>query len=205
MMNYKNIFFLLVTTIFLSACQGDKDPYVKNMVEKLTNDKIILASGEEITIPPNGGDKTVLFIVCSGEFDLNPDAEIMDQKLNDNGVNLATMLSGFFKDVKVDGGVLAAMHPVANQFGQIIAEPNGWTTFNYNTIDYGAFLDYIYDMKKGDRFIVVEDPRTMSKLLNTLSGSSYPELESTPNFGTRKIWYVETSRRTDVNIRELRF
>lgn len=203
----KKISWSLVMLTFLlgfSACEGDgkKEVKVPNMITKIDKEEVTLASGEVIKIPLKTDGKSVFFILPPGQFDegtLGP-----DMRLNENGLALANTLKGLFKDLRINGGVLAAMSAVTNGTAQTIAEPHGLTAFNFNNIDYGAFLDYVYEDKKGERFVVVEDPLKIDDLLFTISGGTYT-MEKNPNYGERIIWYVESPMRTKATIRELKY
>lgn len=203
----KNGTLVLILFVFLfsfSACgdDGDKEVKVPNMITSIEKEQLTLASGEVINIPMKQDGKSVFFILPPGQFaesTLGP-----EMRLNENGVALANTMQGLFKDLRIDGGVLAAMSPVTNGTAQIISEPHGLTAFNFNNIDYGAFLEYVYEDKKGERFVVVEDPVKIDDLLFTISGGTYT-IEKNPNYGERTIWYVESPRRTQATIRELKY
>jgi hypothetical protein len=196
--------FLLTMLLGFTACESDgkKEVNEPNMITKIEKEQLTLASGEVIRFPLKQDGKSVFFILPPGQFDegtLGP-----DMRLNENGVALANTMQGLFKDLRIDGGVLAAMSAVTNGTGQIISEPHGLTAFNFNNIDYGAFLDYVYGDKKGERFVVVEDPLKIDDLLFTISGGTYT-MERSPDFGERTIWYVESPMRTKATIRELKY
>lgn len=203
----RNLFSLILLSFFgLYSCGGNANSDKK--VLKIEDDKIVLENGKTIPLQPGlKGDKTVLFIVKCGETNA-PDTTQKDnmemplQTLNDSGVMRSQQIAELFADLKFES-VLAPMSNFATQFGTPLGDSKGKLVYNYNANDYGSFLDYIYGMKHGHKFVVVAYGHKIADMINLLSMNK--QIAPIPPTVYNKLYVVITKTRGDGEVYELEY
>ena len=83
------------------------------------------------------------------------------------------------------------------------ADAFGLDVLTYNNTDYGAFLDYVFDMKKGERFLALESTERIPELLRTLTPGK--KFDTYPPGVYNKLYVVIGKERTRVKVYELYF
>ncbi|MEZ4950845.1 MAG: hypothetical protein R2784_15895 [Saprospiraceae bacterium] len=109
----------------------------------------------------------------------------------------------FFSKVQL-GGVLASMTPYTTQTAQPVAQLQNTTVFNFTNVDYGPFLDYVYNTKLGEKFVIVEDAIKIPDLLYTLTGGRYQPAEL-PRDEHRTMYVVFSEARAFGQVSKVKF
>ncbi|MEZ5056560.1 MAG: hypothetical protein R2879_05920 [Saprospiraceae bacterium] len=222
---FKNGFILaLFTSVLISACGGngtgtgnpgdsapdqvsdnnskkEKDPEAGMTVVSMDNEKMTMKDGSTLEFPKPEEKKTVMFILPPGDFYLEDRS--ISMRLSDDGLAHANMLGMFFSKVQL-GGVLASMTPYTTQTAQPVAQLQNTTVFNFNNVDYGPFLDYVYNTKLGEKFVIVEDAIKIPDLLYTLTGGRYQPAEL-PRDEHRTMYVVFSEARAFGQVSKVKF
>lgn len=184
-----------------SSCE-DSEPAEAPVISKITNTAVELSDGTKIDLPADASSGvSTVFVVPPGEYnDEGTSRMLMD--LSDNGVQYAEKLRDLFKNVNME----CAMGPgtnYINQTGKIVMEPYGKKMYSYNNVDYGSLLSYIYELKKGEKFLVVEIPAKIQELLYTLTADSNQEVYEDEVYDD--MFILKTSKRGEAEVRKVKF
>ncbi len=197
-MRYFLIPFLLVFVLF--SCNSPKEGTNKTpTIVSIGDSRIELDNGKVVEyFAGEKGDETVLFILrnsasMKNEFDqavLNPEGEARSLKL-----------AQLFDRVKL-GGTMAGFSHTANETARPTADKKGFKVFNHDHIDYGAFLDYIYSLEKGKKYLVVGFSETIPDLLNLITAGK--KFDAIPAGVYDDLFVVRTKSRGNASVYHLK-
>lgn len=198
MKNYTAILFSFCILLFGFGCQPEAKQEVK--ISKITNTEIQLSDGSKISFPKPAENKSVMFIVRPGEYDKNAKGPIKD--LTQKGNEYSEKLKDLLKDVDLNS-VLAIGMVAAQNTGRPLADAIGKKVFTFNNVDYGPFLDYIYRIELGKKFMVVDLAIKIPELLYTLTaGESF---EMVPDGAYDQMYVVISGARGKAEVHKLKF
>jgi phosphohistidine phosphatase SixA len=162
---------LLVATVAFVGCQNDaadggsaKTPEVPE-IQKITNDKIILANGSELALPAG---ETTIFLVRHAEK-INDGSK--DPGLTAPGKERADKLNNLFADVSM-GAVLSTATRRSMETARPTAETHSLNPFVYDMENTKNIYKFIFEYEKGKKFLMVGHSNTIPELVNELVSDS---------------------------------
>ncbi|MEZ5056561.1 MAG: histidine phosphatase family protein [Saprospiraceae bacterium] len=163
---------LLVATVAFVGCQSDAStegsdkntPDVPE-VQKITNDKIILADGSELALPAG---ETTIFMVRHAEK-INDGSN--DPGLTAPGKERATKLNNLLADVNL-GAVLSTATRRSMETARPTAESHSLDPFGYDMDNTNNIYKFIFEYEKGKKFLMVGHSNTIPVLVDELVSDS---------------------------------
>lgn len=187
--------------ISISSCKSDSNSQTteKKMISKITNTGVKLKDGSIIPFPTDAKVST-FFVVRPGQYSLDGNRQMA--ALTTTGHLYAQSLVKLFEGAGINS-VLGIGSRYASETATPLAEANNTEVLTYNNSDYGAFLDYVFNTQRGDKFVVFETHGRIPELLRTLTpGTIFPTY---PKGVFNKIYMVTASERTKATVHELHF
>ena len=194
-------YFISIVFFLLCACnQEPKEVSLKAAIASISDTEITLADGVKVPLSkPESGNSTI-FLLRPGEYDKEA-INRMVADLTDEGYEYADKVKKLFDGKKIDH-IISIGAAYANNTVKPMAEQRGLDIMHYTNIDYGALLDYIFNLEKGDVFLVLETHAKVGELLYTLSGdASYMPINA-KDF--KKLYLIEGKERTKVEVKRLK-
>ena len=188
---------------FLSSCGSEPVVEKTKVLEKITETELIFANGETIEIRGEADkDKSIIFLIRPGEYEKrSPSRTFAD--LTTPGQEYATKIYNLFKPVAIDQ-VISIGTTYSNNTVKPTAELKDKTIFHYNNLDYGALLDYIFNLEKGKTFLLVETHEKIGEILYTFSGDDkYHEPIAEDDYS--KMFLIKAPERTKSEIHSFSF
>lgn len=168
-------------------------------IKRINSFSIILENGEKINLPT--GDESVIFLIRPGEYVKDGSKRSMAY-LTSAGYEYARKVG----EILSGAGIQHAM-AMATRYGSESVQPTadkfGLEVLTYNNTDYGAYLDYVFNLKKGQRFVTVETLERLPELLRTFTAGE--TFQTYPPGVYNKLYLIIGSERTNVKIHELHF
>lgn len=198
MKNYAIIFACVSILCSIFGC--DSAAKEEATVLKITNDSIQLSDGTTIDFPKAEEKKSVLFITPPGEYDKATKG--IAQGLTPKGAAYAQKVKELLKEIQLNS-VLAIGTAYAQDTGRPLADSKKLKVYTFNNVDYGSFLDYVYTIEVGSKFLVVDHPTKIPELLYTLTAGE--KFDLMPDSIFNELYVVFSSQRGKAEVHKLKF
>ncbi|MCB0662839.1 MAG: hypothetical protein KDC24_08870 [Saprospiraceae bacterium] len=155
---------LTILAVTFMGCQSNEpsEPVVPQVV-KVSNDKVTFDDGSELALPAG---ETVLLAVSHGASDFNT----AQPTFNEEGVKQAARLDSLLGAVTFK----SILSTTSNLSTETIKELNADKQLPIFTFDSGSVSNmsrFLFELEKGNKFLMVGDPTTLGNVLNQFDSS----------------------------------
>lgn len=195
----KKLIYIALILISIGSCKNEPKVVEKATVVSINDSEIKLSDGQNISITPTQEGSSSIFVIRPGDYQRAEPNRVL-AGLNSYGIEYTKKLESLFANKKIDH-IICIGAVYANQTVQPIAEQNGLKIMHYSNSDYASALDFIFNIKKGENFILVESYKKIGDLLYTLSGNNAYTPMVVNEFD--HLYLIQGPQRTQVTVQKL--
>lgn len=155
---------LTILAVTLMGCQSNEpsEPKLPQVV-KVSNDKVTFDDGSELALPAG---ETILFALTHAEKD-----DVSGQPgLTEAGKKEAAKLDSLLRNVDFRSVLATTSNPTTETIQPILDSKN-LEKFAFDTKSADRLFQFIFELEKGNNFLMVGDNETIPTVLNMLDES----------------------------------
>lgn len=194
------LIILIASLLFFSCGENTSSNTEQTSIKAITATGVELNNGKKISFPNLSEGSSVIFLVRPGEYSRVGERNMAS--LTSNGKEYAEKLKSLFQNAGLQQ-IMGIATRYANETLQPTTDLFGLNLLTYNNSDYGAFLEYVFETRKGNRFLVLETLERIPELLRTLTPGEL--FDSYPPGVYNKLYLIIGKERTQVEVHELYF